>query len=167
MIETAGARSPPRPRSPRAADFLSIGTNDLAHAVLGSDRFGGGAAPAHHPRVLARDRRDRRARPPRARVVLEVCGEAASEPASVPLLVGLGVDELSVGAARVGAGPRLGPLAAPRRGEPRRRALAPRRAPARPRPRRSASELLLGRSATQPASASSGDGRVVAVGPEA
>jgi phosphoenolpyruvate-protein kinase (PTS system EI component) len=32
---------------------------------------------------------------------IEVCGEAASEPAMVPLLVGLGVDELSVGAARV------------------------------------------------------------------
>jgi phosphoenolpyruvate-protein kinase (PTS system EI component) len=36
-------------------------------------------------------------------VILEVCGEAASEPASVPLLVGIGADELSVGAARVGA----------------------------------------------------------------
>jgi phosphoenolpyruvate-protein kinase (PTS system EI component) len=35
--------------------------------------------------------------------VLEVCGEAASEPAVVPLLVGLGVGELSVGAPRVGA----------------------------------------------------------------
>ena len=32
-----------------------------------------------------------------------MCGEAASEPDAVPLLVGLGADELSVGAARVGA----------------------------------------------------------------
>jgi phosphoenolpyruvate-protein kinase (PTS system EI component) len=32
-----------------------------------------------------------------------VCGEAASEPETLPLLVGLGADELSVGAARVGA----------------------------------------------------------------
>jgi phosphoenolpyruvate-protein kinase (PTS system EI component) len=83
------------------ADFLSIGTNDLAHAVLGSERFGGGAAPAHHPRVLAAIAATARAAAG-ARVVLEVCGEAASEPASVPLLVGLGVGELSVGAARVG-----------------------------------------------------------------
>jgi phosphoenolpyruvate-protein kinase (PTS system EI component) len=38
-----------------------------------------------------------------AGVVVEVCGEAASEPLMLPLLVGLGVGELSVGAARVGA----------------------------------------------------------------
>ena len=71
------------------ADFLSIGTNDLAHAVLGSDRFGGGAAAAHHPRVLAAMAATARAAAG-ARVILEVCGEAASEPASVPLLVGIG-----------------------------------------------------------------------------
>jgi phosphoenolpyruvate-protein kinase (PTS system EI component) len=85
-----------------AADFLSIGTNDLSHAVLGSDRFGGAPAPAHHPRVLAAMATSARAAA-RARKVLEVCGEAASEPAAVPLLVGLGAGELSVGAARVGA----------------------------------------------------------------
>ena len=52
------------------ADFLSIGTNDLAHAVLGSDRFGrrrGRGAPS--PRA-GRDGGDgargrRRARDPR------------------------------------------------------------------------------------------------------
>ena len=85
-----------------AADFLSIGTNDLSHAVLGSDRFGGAAARADDPRVLAAMAATARAAA-RARKPLEVCGEAASEPAVVPLLVGLGVDELSVGAARVGA----------------------------------------------------------------
>ena len=35
--------------------------------------------------------------------VLEVCGEAASDPRMIPLLVGFGVTELSVGAARVAA----------------------------------------------------------------
>ena len=39
----------------------------------------------------------------RAGVPLEVCGEAASSPIGAPLLIGAGVDELSVGAARVGA----------------------------------------------------------------
>jgi phosphoenolpyruvate-protein kinase (PTS system EI component) len=82
-------------------DFLSVGTNDLTHATLGTDRFAHGEAPAHDPRVLrhiaaaARGADD-------AGIPLEVCGEAASDPLTVPLLVGLGADELSVGAARVG-----------------------------------------------------------------
>jgi phosphoenolpyruvate-protein kinase (PTS system EI component) len=86
-----------------AADFLSIGTNDLAHAAAGSDRFAAGAAaPVHDPRVLAVIARTAEAARA-ARLPLEVCGDAASDPIAVPLLVGLGVDELSVGAARVGA----------------------------------------------------------------
>ncbi|MEA2466037.1 MAG: multiphosphoryl transfer protein [Thermoleophilaceae bacterium] len=85
-----------------ASDFLSIGTNDLTHSVLGSDRFAPGEVAAHHPRVLdaiARTVEAARA----ADIPVEVCGEAASDPITVPLLVGLGVDELSVGASRVGA----------------------------------------------------------------
>jgi phosphoenolpyruvate-protein kinase (PTS system EI component) len=84
----------------RESDFLSIGTNDLTSATLGSDRFAG-AAFAYHPAVLgivARCVRTAKA----AGIPLEVCGEAASDPLVAPLLVGLGVDELSVGAARVG-----------------------------------------------------------------
>jgi phosphoenolpyruvate-protein kinase (PTS system EI component) len=84
-----------------AADFLSIGTNDLAHAAVGTDRFAGAAVPAHDPRVLALVARIADAARG-AGVTLEVCGEAASDPVAVPLLIGLGVDELSVGAARVG-----------------------------------------------------------------
>ena len=84
-----------------AADFLSIGTNDLTHAVLGSDRFApGGVAATHDPRVLARIAAVAAAAGAAGRV-LEVCGEAASDPVLVPLLIGLGVEELSVGAARV------------------------------------------------------------------
>jgi phosphoenolpyruvate-protein kinase (PTS system EI component) len=82
-------------------DFLSIGTNDLTAATLGLDRFAAGDAPAHHPRVLALIAKTLRAARA-AGVPVEVCGEAASDPVSVPLLVGLGADELSVGAARVG-----------------------------------------------------------------
>ncbi len=85
-----------------ASDFLSIGTNDLAHAAAGSDRFlTGGAPPAHDPRVLRLVARTAEAAR-RGGVPLEVCGDAASDPVAVPLLVGLGVSELSVGAARVG-----------------------------------------------------------------
>jgi phosphoenolpyruvate-protein kinase (PTS system EI component) len=84
-----------------ASDFLSIGTNDLTASVLGVDRFGGGALSTHDPRVLERIATIVAAAQSAATPV-EVCGEAASDPNLVPLLVGLGVDELSVGAARVG-----------------------------------------------------------------
>jgi phosphoenolpyruvate-protein kinase (PTS system EI component) len=83
------------------ADFLSIGTNDLTAATLGLNRFGSAQAPAHHPRVLALIARTVKAARAAA-VPVEVCGEAASDPVSLPLLVGLGADELSVGAACVG-----------------------------------------------------------------
>jgi phosphoenolpyruvate-protein kinase (PTS system EI component) len=84
------------------SDFLSIGTNDLTASTLGTNRFGVEVAQTHHPLVLrsvaasvwaAHD----------AGIAIEVCGEAASDPIMLPLLVGLGIDELSVGAARVGA----------------------------------------------------------------
>jgi phosphoenolpyruvate-protein kinase (PTS system EI component) len=101
MIETTGAVANAAAIA-AAADFLSIGTNDLSHAVLGSDRFGGAAASATHPLVLAAMAATARAAAAE-RKALEVCGEAASEPDAVPLLVGLGAGELSVGAARVGA----------------------------------------------------------------
>ena len=101
MIETTGAVANAAAIA-AAADFLSIGTNDLSHAVLGSDRFGGAAASATHPLVLAAMAATARAAAAE-RKTLEVCGEAASEPDAVPLLVGLGAGELSVGAARVGA----------------------------------------------------------------
>ena len=85
-----------------ASDFLSIGTNDLTHSILSTDRFAPGEAAAHHPRVLAAIGTIARTAAAHQRV-LEVCGEAASNPIAMPLLLGLGVDELSVGAARVGA----------------------------------------------------------------
>ena len=37
-----------------------------------------------------------------ARVPVEICGEAASDPIAAPLLIGSDIDEVSVGAARVG-----------------------------------------------------------------
>ena len=101
MIETTGAVANAAAIA-AASDFLSIGTNDLSHAVLGSDRFGGAAASATDPRVLVAMAATARAAAAAGKT-LEVCGEAASEPDAVPLLVGLGAGELSVGAARVGA----------------------------------------------------------------
>jgi phosphoenolpyruvate-protein kinase (PTS system EI component) len=101
MIETRAAAEA-APAIATVSDFLSIGTNDLTHSALGSDRFAGGDAIAHHPQVLALIARTVEAAR-EAGIPLEVCGEAASDPVTFPLLVGLGVDELSVGASRVGA----------------------------------------------------------------
>jgi multiphosphoryl transfer protein len=145
-----------------ASDFLSIGTNDLSHAVLGTDRFGGGAAPAHDPRVLAAMAATARAATA-ARVVLEVCGEAASEPASVPLLVGLGGGELSVGAARVGA--VRGWIRSLRRDEARRAAKAALQADGGDDAAALGTALL--ESGDAAGERVERDGRVLAIGPEA
>jgi phosphoenolpyruvate-protein kinase (PTS system EI component) len=83
------------------SDFLSIGTNDLTAATLGADRFAANTARAHDPRVLRLIARTVGAAHA-AGIAIEVCGEAASDPLVLPLLLGLGVDEVSVGAARVG-----------------------------------------------------------------
>jgi phosphoenolpyruvate-protein kinase (PTS system EI component) len=100
MIETPEAADSAGLLATRAG-FLSIGTNDLASATLGVDRFAPGRSLAHHPRVLGAIGATVRAGR-RAGIAVEVCGEAASDPLCLPLLVGLGVDELSVGASRVG-----------------------------------------------------------------
>ena len=100
MIETPAAVSGAKAIA-RRASFLSIGTNDLTASTLGVDRFADGTARADDPRVLAAIARTiQAARAANLRV--EVCGEAAGDPLMLPLLLGLGVDELSTGAARVG-----------------------------------------------------------------
>jgi phosphoenolpyruvate-protein kinase (PTS system EI component) len=101
MIETVAAAHDAEAIA-AAADFLSIGTNDLTAAALETDRFAPGGAATHDPRVLALVALTTEAAAA-AGTFVEVCGEAASDPVLVPLLVGLGVSELSVGAARVGA----------------------------------------------------------------
>ena len=81
-----------------AADFLSIGTNDLTQYVLAVDRGNDRVAnryDALHPAVLGLVRRTVDAgRSADTPVVL--CGEVAADVAAVPLLLGLGLDTLSV-----------------------------------------------------------------------
>jgi phosphoenolpyruvate-protein kinase (PTS system EI component) len=100
MVETPGAAAAAAELAAHST-FLSIGTNDLSAAIFERDRFTEGVPPAHHPRVLAAIRQTV-AGAHAAGVPLEVCGEAASSRVVMPLLVGFGVDELSVGAAAVG-----------------------------------------------------------------
>jgi phosphotransferase system enzyme I (PtsI) len=81
-------------------DFFSIGTNDLAQYTLAADRTNASVtaqADALHPAVLRLIRMTvEAARSHRRRV--SICGELAGDPLAVPVLIGLGVDELSMGA---------------------------------------------------------------------
>jgi phosphoenolpyruvate-protein kinase (PTS system EI component) len=79
-------------------EFLSIGTNDLTQYTLAMDR--GHSELAHridglHPAVLRLISATVTAAEKHSRFVA-VCGGLASEPAAVPVLLGLGVHELSV-----------------------------------------------------------------------
>jgi phosphoenolpyruvate-protein kinase (PTS system EI component) len=87
-----------------AADFFSIGTNDLVATTLGLDREHPLASPlsAADPAVVALIRRTIHAAHA-VGITVEICGEAAGEPELTPLLVELGVDELSVSPARLDA----------------------------------------------------------------
>ncbi|MBI4820253.1 MAG: phosphoenolpyruvate--protein phosphotransferase [Deltaproteobacteria bacterium] len=80
------------------ADFFSIGTNDLIQYSLAADRqdpdVGALVSPAE-PSVLRMIRMVVDAARERGRPV-SVCGEVASDPFYVPLLVGLGVRSLSM-----------------------------------------------------------------------
>lgn len=81
----------------RAADFLSIGTNDLAQYTLAMDRTHPELAAAFdylHPAVLHQVASVCGAAAACGREV-SVCGALASEPAAAPVLVGLGVRTLS------------------------------------------------------------------------
>jgi len=82
----------------READFFSIGTNDLTQYTLAMDRGHPKLAPqvdGLSPAVLRLIAHTvNGARPERKPV--GICGGIASDPRAVPILVGLGVDELSV-----------------------------------------------------------------------
>ncbi len=81
----------------RAADFLSIGTNDLAQYTLAIDRTHpelAGAFDWFHPAVLHQVAAVCEAAAAAGREV-SVCGALASEPAAAPVLLGLGVQTLS------------------------------------------------------------------------
>jgi phosphoenolpyruvate-protein kinase (PTS system EI component) len=101
MVEVAATAAAAADFAP-AADFFSVGTNDLASEVLGVDRAGPQTRPAlaADPRVLALIQKVVQAASG-AGVKISVCGDAAADPLVLPLLLGLGVRTLSVGAARV------------------------------------------------------------------
>jgi multiphosphoryl transfer protein len=87
----------------READFLSIGTNDLAQYALAVDRGSphlAGALDALHPGVLRLVATTAAAARACGRPVA-VCGGSAGDPRAVPLLIGLGIGALSTAPALV------------------------------------------------------------------
>jgi multiphosphoryl transfer protein len=85
-------------------DFVSIGTNDLTQYTLAVERGNAAVAPLADPldpavlRLVAEV-----GRRSAGRTAVSVCGEAATDPLAVPVLLGLGVTELSVSPAVVPA----------------------------------------------------------------
>ena len=86
------------------ADFLSIGTNDLSQYTLAMDRDHAGLAArvdALHPALLRLIAHTCAGAAKHGRWV-GVCGALASDPLATPVLVGLGVTELSVSPPQIG-----------------------------------------------------------------
>jgi phosphocarrier protein FPr len=89
----------------RDADFFSIGTNDLTQYTLAAERGHphlGALSDALHPSILRLIREVTDAVHQHGKWAA-VCGEVAADPLAVPILVGLGVDELSMNVAAIPA----------------------------------------------------------------
>ncbi len=82
----------------READFFSIGTNDLIQYALAIDRSNKSVADMYeplHPAVM-RMVRDVVQVSRKAGIRVAMCGEMAGDPLYIPVLLGLGVEELSM-----------------------------------------------------------------------
>ncbi|WP_321413543.1 phosphoenolpyruvate--protein phosphotransferase [uncultured Desulfobacter sp.] len=85
------------------ADFFSIGSNDLTQYIMGADR---GNRKVNHlvnalnPAVLRMVAQTARAAR-KAGIWVGMCGELAANPLAAPVLIGLGLDELSMNAPNI------------------------------------------------------------------
>lgn len=102
MVETPGAVFVAEELAARV-DFLSIGTNDLAQYVMAAARDDDRVADLHdplHPPVLRAIARSVEAAHAND-AWIGMCGEMAGDPDLTELLVGLGLDELSMSAVTI------------------------------------------------------------------
>jgi len=97
MIEVPSAAETVDLLAPDCA-FLSIGTNDLIQYLLAIDRVNDRIAHLYEPTHCAVLRTLRRIveEGHRHKLMVSVCGEMAGDPVFAPLLLGLGVDSLSM-----------------------------------------------------------------------
>ena len=102
MIETPGAAFM-APELAERVDFLSVGTNDLIQYVVAAARENERVADLHDPRYPAVLRAIRRCvdAADGTDTWVGMCGEMAGAPELTQLLVGLGLDELSMSAVTV------------------------------------------------------------------
>ncbi len=87
----------------REVEFFSIGTNDLTQYTLAAERGNAGVADLTdhlHPAVLSLIAQVVEAAHAQGKWV-GVCGEMGGDPLAIPLLVGLGIDELSMNATAI------------------------------------------------------------------
>jgi phosphotransferase system enzyme I (PtsI) len=97
MVETPAAALTADLLAPEV-DFFSIGTNDLTQYVMAVDRVNPNLAALYrtdHPAVLRAIGMVCEAAK-KANIRVAVCGEAAARPEMIPVLIGLGVNELSM-----------------------------------------------------------------------
>lgn len=81
-----------------AVDFFSIGTNDLSQYIMACDRTNpqvASLADALHPAVLRMVQQIIQAAG-RAKIPVSLCGELGSDPTAAPILLGLGLNDVSL-----------------------------------------------------------------------
>lgn len=89
----------------REVDFFSIGTNDLTQYTMAADRGNARIADLASPfqPAVLRMIRDAATAAHEAGICIGMCGEMAGDPLATALLLGLGIDELSMSAPSIPA----------------------------------------------------------------